>query len=94
MPDMTVVLDLPVAEALERSAGSRDRIEAEGRAFLERVADGYRELAAVYPGRIVVVDAAAPADEVASAILERVVAHLEPASRPGWGTRGPTVDAR
>lgn len=42
-PDLTLWLDLPLAEALRRrSHRSADRIEAAGEAFLDRVIDGYQ----------------------------------------------------
>lgn len=47
-PDLTLVLEVPpdVGEMRRRSAGrANDRIEAAGRAFHDRVARGYRELA-------------------------------------------------
>lgn len=49
VPDLYLLLDLPVERGLERQRreeGRRgDRIESEGHAFLERVAGGYRDLA-------------------------------------------------
>ena len=47
-PDLTLWLDLPLAEALRRR-GDRppDRIEAGGAAFLERIAAGFAAMAAV-----------------------------------------------
>ena len=44
--DLTLWLDLPLAESLRRR-GDRpaDRIEATGQPFLQRVADGFAELA-------------------------------------------------
>lgn len=65
-PDLTIVLDLPVDEGAARQAregGEPDRIEGAGRAFLERVADGYRALAAS-EGRARTVDARGEADAV------------------------------
>lgn len=46
-PDLYLVLDLPVGEALRRQGarGASDRIESAGRDFMIRVHDGYRELA-------------------------------------------------
>ncbi|MFN8186686.1 MAG: dTMP kinase [Gaiellales bacterium] len=82
LPDVTFVLVLPVDEALGRSTGRRDRIEAEGRGFLERVAEGYRELAVAFPERIVVVDASQAPASVAATILDQVVARLEALSHP------------
>jgi dTMP kinase len=94
LPDLTFVLAVPVEEAMERCTG-RDRIEAEGRAFLARVDAGYRELATAFPDRIAVIDGSGPPDAVAREILDRLGALLEPAGvpHPGWGTRGHTVGA-
>jgi dTMP kinase len=46
-PDLTLWLDLPLAQAIQRR-GERpaDRIEAAGEAFLQRVAEGFARLAA------------------------------------------------
>ena len=45
-PDLTVWLMVPVEVSLQRRHGEKeDRIEAEGRAFLHRVADGFSVLA-------------------------------------------------
>lgn len=67
VPDLYLLLDLPVERGLEcqaREEGRRgDRIEAEGRAFLERVAEGYRDLAQG-DDRVVPVDAAGDPAEV------------------------------
>ena len=46
VPDLTVCLMVPVEVSLQRRRGEKDdRIEAEGRAFLHRVADGFAVLA-------------------------------------------------
>ena len=48
-PDAYVVLDVPVDEGVARQeaeGGTPDRIESAGREFLQRVRDGYLELAA------------------------------------------------
>ena len=46
VPDLTVCLMVPVEVSLQRRHGEKeDRIEAEGRAFLHRVADGFAVLA-------------------------------------------------
>jgi dTMP kinase len=58
-PDLTIILDAPVATGRER-AGKRsapDRIEKEQNDFFERVRHTYLELAEHYPHRIAVVDA-------------------------------------
>jgi len=73
-PDLTVLLDAPVGQALERvrrrNAGSADRFESERAEFFERVRDAYRARAAAEPTRIAVVDASQSVDRVASQILE------------------------
>ena len=77
-PDLTVLLDAPVEQALERvrrrNAGSADRFESERAEFFERVRDAYRARAAAEPNRIAVVDASQPVDRVALQILELLVA--------------------
>ena len=65
-PDLTVVLDLPSALGLER-AGRRsaaDRFERETLEFFERVRAAYLEIARAEPGRVAVIDASRPLDEV------------------------------
>jgi dTMP kinase len=77
-PDLTVLLDAPVEQALERArkrnAGAADRFESERAEFFERVRDAYRARAAAEPNRIAVVDASQSVDRVASQILELLVA--------------------
>ena len=77
-PDLTVLLDAPVEQALERvrrrNAGSADRFESERAEFFERVRDAYRTRAAAEPNRIAVVDASQPIDRVAAQILDLLVA--------------------
>ncbi|WP_329740650.1 dTMP kinase [Dyella sp. A6] len=69
-PDLTLLLDLPVATGRARAAGrgEADRIESEADAFFERVRSTYRARAAAEPARFRVIDAsAAPADVLQSA---------------------------
>jgi dTMP kinase len=77
LPDLVVLLDLDPAEGFDRRAERRDRIEAEDLGFHHRVRDAFRELAAGDPDRFAVVDAAAPADPVAAAVLAAVLELLE-----------------
>ena len=58
-PDLTLLLDLPVATGRARAAGRGDvdRIEVEADAFFERVRASYRERAAAEPRRFRVIDA-------------------------------------
>lgn len=73
-PDLTIILDLPVEAGLARkSPGDVTRFEAEfDLAFHRRVRAGFLALAADEPDRFVVVDAAAPIDDVAGAIRQAV----------------------
>jgi dTMP kinase len=73
-PDLTLVLDVPVAVGLARSkkrdAGkTRDRFERERAEFFERVREGYLARARGDPGRMAVIDAALPPDEVTAQII-------------------------
>lgn len=51
LPDLTIVVDVPLETALARRAGI-DRIEAAGMGFHARVAEGYRHAVARDPGRV------------------------------------------
>lgn len=85
VPDLTVLLDLPVAEGLARleprGSGAQDRIEAEDPAFHRRVRDGYLAAAAAEPARFLVLDARRAEDELAGAIWAGVAACLADISR-------------
>ena len=66
LPDRTFLLLLDVEEAAARSG--RDRIEREGAEFRADVDRAYRELAEVFPRRIVPVDGSRPPEEIATMI--------------------------
>ncbi len=78
-PDLTLLLDLPVAVGLERAgrrnaaAGDADRFERERADFFERVRAAYRARAAAEPRRFAVVDATLDVD----AVTARLVAAIE-----------------
>jgi dTMP kinase len=76
-PDLTLLLDLPVAEARERLKGRiEDRLEAEALVFHERVRASYRAQGEREPERIKVIDARADADTVHESILKQVLVAL------------------
>lgn len=79
MPNLTLLLDLPVEAGLERKmqAQEENRLDRESLAFHNRVADMFRFLAASEPARWRVVDATQPANLVHTAIWLHVSAHLE-----------------
>jgi dTMP kinase len=68
MPDRTFLLDVSVGAALERGGEQPDRIEREGRAFLEQVGRAYHEVARLFPERILVVDGGPDADAISRRI--------------------------
>ena len=77
-PDLTLVLDIPVAEGLRRAearAGS-NRYERMGSEFHERVREGFLARARTEPKRFSVVDATADPDTVSREILDIVAARL------------------
>ena len=70
VPDLTVLLDLPVAAGRARKPGERDAIEAEGIAFHEHVRQGYLALAAEEPRRWLALDATLDADSIAAQVWD------------------------
>ena len=84
VPDLTVLLDLPVEEGLaRRRATTWNRLDAAGEEFHRRVRQGYLTMARSEPGRWVVVAADAAPDQVAQRILDAVQAVIRPASTSG-----------
>ncbi len=73
-PDLTIHLDLPAEVGLARakSRAELDRMEAQSTTFHEKVAQGYRDLAALAPERIVTIDATQDIDTIHAAIVDRV----------------------
>ena len=74
-PDLTLLLEAPVAQSLQRarkrnSDTPTDRFETERSEFFERVAAAYRARAESQPQRVVRIDAALSADAVTSSILD------------------------
>ena len=77
-PDLTLLLDVPVAVGLER-AGKRsapDRFEKEKHDFFERVREMYLQRAKAEPKRYRIIDASQPLDDVQSQIRTALQADL------------------
>jgi dTMP kinase len=80
-PDLTFLLDVSPEEGFARirGRGARpDRIESESMEFHGKVREGYLQLLARHPGRILRIDGSQPADEVFRRIRESVSARF------GW----------
>jgi dTMP kinase len=79
-PDLTILLDAPVAVSVGRiAARDPDHFEREAAVFFERVRQAYLGIAAREPQRLRVIDAAQPLDEVQRRIraeLDTVVARF------------------
>jgi dTMP kinase len=72
VPDRTFVLALDADASLERVGERPDRIERAGTSFHAKVAAGYEQLAALFPERIVVLDAMLPEDALAGLIQDEL----------------------
>lgn len=77
-PDLTLVLDLPVASGLARARrrSAPDRFEAEDIAFFERVRAAYLEIATQSPQRVCLINADQSEDRVAAEMRDRVAERL------------------
>jgi dTMP kinase len=78
-PDLTLILDLPVADGLARAArrsGNADRFERLDLAFHERLRQGFHQIAVDNPERCVLIDASGDRDSVHHAIIAAVTERL------------------
>jgi dTMP kinase len=87
LPDLTLILDVPVDVALERlalrrGAAAPDRFEAENVEFHQKLREAFRALATDEPERCVIIDASVPRVQVAQDIWDTVQAKLDPATAP------------
>jgi dTMP kinase len=69
---VTVLVEIDPETALARVGDKRDRIERADAAFWPLVVEAYRDLAARFPERYVVVDGRLPVEELAEEIRDRV----------------------
>lgn len=78
VPDLTLVFDLPDAERQRRKGqaaeefGRADRLEGEDDAFQQAVREGFRQLAAAEPARILLFDAAPAPELIHQTVLQAV----------------------
>jgi dTMP kinase len=79
-PDLTLLLDVPVRDGLERkldNGAEWNRLDAYAEAFHERVRQGYLELAREEPERWVTIDATQDKDQVQKAMRGAVMERLK-----------------
>ena len=88
-PDLTLLLQVPPEVSAERLRSRqenlpfvRDRIEESDRAFFERVANGYKVIAASESKRVQLINGAQTAETVFAAIWEKVQPLLPRAGHP------------
>ncbi|WP_076069368.1 dTMP kinase [Sphingomonas montana] len=76
LPDRTLLLTLPLAEATARAAardaGHSDRFGARDAGYHQRVADAFLALAHAAPARFRIVDATGPAERVTERLLAAI----------------------
>lgn len=80
IPDLTLLLDLPVEIGFERKRDNSvewNRLDAYDQAFHERVRQGYLDLAAAEPARWIVIDATKSKNEVQLAMRTAIINRLE-----------------
>jgi dTMP kinase len=78
-PDLTLVLDLPVADGLARASrrgGNADRFERLDHQFHQRLRDGFLAIAGTEPERCAVIDVSGDVAAVHRAIVAAVSARL------------------
>jgi dTMP kinase len=72
LPDVTFLLLVDPEESHSRLGDERDRIEREDGDFRARVDDAYRQLAELFPRRVIALDGSRPPDEIAAEIDGRL----------------------
>src|SRR6478672_13320022 len=81
MPNLTIVLDIPVEEGLARMArrrGAPDRFESQDFGQPERIRKAFLDIAEEEPARCVLIDARKPEALVAEDVWEAVAERLRP----------------
>ncbi len=78
-PDLTLLLDAPVKIGLARAAkrSEKDRFESEAVTFFNEVRTSYLKIAEKEPGRVKVIDASKPLEEVNQQVLTILESEIE-----------------
>jgi dTMP kinase len=92
-PDLTVLLDVDPEIGLRRvdERSAADRLEQESLDFHNRVRKAFHSLAEASPGRYLVIDADAPADQIAAKVRAAVVPLLKDRGMTGLDEPADTV---
>ena len=80
-PDLTFYLRLSSGERARRareSGAPLDRIEKVGDDFMRRVEEGFEEIARSEPGRVRVLDASLPPEQLAEAVARDILERVRP----------------
>ena len=72
LPDLVLLLEVPLSVSQDRTGGARDRLEAAGPEFHRRVHDGFLQQAIADPDRFAVIDGTQAADAVAAQVWDVV----------------------
>ena len=87
-PNLTFVLDLPPEQGLKRAEErlqdnhTESRFEDKGLAFHSRVRDGFLDLAAQDPERIIVIDASGTPEQTDKLVKQHITSRLNPNGQP------------
>jgi dTMP kinase len=83
LPDLTLLLDVPVEQGRQRALGrgETDRFERETNSFFERVRAGYEQRCHQAPARIQPIDASRDPEAVASDVIARIEALVNDGNR-------------
>jgi len=75
-PDCTFIFDISVDRAFERMHAmnkSKDRLESSGRAFFDKIREGYLSLSKQHPERILLLDGTLPIESLAEIVQKNVL---------------------
>jgi dTMP kinase len=85
-PALVLILDVPVAVALERArrrGDDEDRFEKKGENYHQNVRTAFQQIAATDPSRYRIIDAAQSMDKVCTDIVDATNAHFSLQLNPG-----------
>ena len=77
LPDLTVLIDVPVELSMQRRTDMPDRFESETAEFHEKVRSGYLALAEDAPEKWVVIDGSGSLEQVSSLVDQALMDHLD-----------------